>query len=116
MRDEGVPPQRLSRSNLRQMYWTIGQMLTHHTSNGCNLLPGDLLGTGTVSGPDNDSLGCLLEITEQGRRPVELGTGEQRRFLEDGDEVALRAFCERPGYARIGFGSCSGVIIPAIVR
>lgn len=103
-------PVRLSRGNLRDLYWTPAQMLTHHASNGCNLRPGDLLASGTVSGPTPDSLGCLLEITRRGAQPLILPNGESRKFLEDGDEVILRAYCEREGYARIGFGECAGVI------
>jgi fumarylacetoacetase len=100
----------LSRSNLRDLYWTLAQMLTHHTSNGCNLQSGDLLATGTVSGLSPDSLGCLLEITRRGAEPLQLPNGETRKFLEDGDEVILRGYCEREGYARIGFGECRGVV------
>jgi fumarylacetoacetase len=111
MRRQGFEPLRLSRNSFRSMYWTLAQMLTHHTSNGCNLRPGDLLGSGTVSGPDANSLGCLLEITRQGRQPIHLPTGESRTFLLDGDEVILRGFCEREGYARIGFGECRGIIV-----
>jgi fumarylacetoacetase len=88
-------------------------MIAHHTSNGCNLRPGDLLGSGTLSGPTPGSLGCLLEITRRGREPLELPNGETRAFLADGDEVILRASCERAGYRRIGFGECRGVVAPA---
>jgi fumarylacetoacetase len=97
---------------MADLYWTVGQMLTHQTSNGCNLLPGDLFATGTISGATKDSRGCLLERTWRGAEPLTLPTGEQRSFLEDGDEVILRGFCERPGAARIGFGECRGVIVP----
>ena len=110
MRRDGVEPVRLSRGSLRDMYWTLAQLLAHHTSNGCNLRPGDLLGSGTVSGPQEGSQGCLLEITRRGAQSVELPSGEQRGFLEDGDEVILRGHCERQGYARIGFGECRGVV------
>ena len=96
------------------MYWTIAQLVSHHTSNGCNLRPGDLLGSGTISGPDPDSRGSLIERTSRGREPIRLPNGESRSFLEDGDEVIMRAFCERPGFARIGFGECSGMIVPAL--
>jgi fumarylacetoacetase len=112
MRDEGVAPLRLSRGSFADMYWSVAQMVTHHTSGGCNLLTGDLIASGTVSGPRDDSRGCLLEITG-GARAIDLPTGEQRVFLEDGDEIVLHGFCERAGYARIGFGTCTGVIIPA---
>ena len=108
MRDANVPPFRLSRGNLKDLYWTIAQMVAHHTSNGCNLRPGDLLATGTVSGPDKDSRGCLLEITRRGAEPLTLPTGEVRKFLEDGDEITLRGYCERAGLPRIGLGECTG--------
>lgn len=114
MRREGVAPLRLTRGNLREMYWTAGQMVAHHTSNGCNLRPGDLIASGTVSGPEKDSRGCMLELTWRGTEPVELPGGETRRFLEDGDEVIMRGYCERDGAARIGFGECRGLIEPAI--
>jgi fumarylacetoacetase len=114
MRENGIEPLRLSRGNLRHLYWTVAQLLTHHASNGCNLRPGDLLATGTVSGADEEARGCLLEITRRGAEPLTLPTGETRRFLEDGDEVILRGCCERAGLPRIGFGPCSGVVLPAI--
>jgi fumarylacetoacetase len=96
------------------MYWTVAQMITHHTSNGCNLQPGDLIGTGTISGPDRDSCGSILEMTLGGRHPVVLASGEERRFLEDGDEVILRARGRREGCAPIGFGECRATILPAL--
>ena len=110
MRQAGVAPLRLSRSNLRDLYWTIAQLLTHHSSNGCNLRPGDLFGSGTVSGSTRDSLGCLLEFTRRGAEPFCLPTGEERRYLEDGDEVILRGYSEREGSVRIGFGECRGTV------
>ena len=110
MRAAGIEPLRLSRGNFRDTYWTIAQMLAHHTSNGCNLRPGDLFGSGTVSGPTRDSLGCLLELTRRGTEPFRLPTGEERCYLEDGDEVILRAYCEREGCVRIGFGDCRGTV------
>jgi fumarylacetoacetase len=113
MRELKQPAHVLSRSSLRHLYWTIGQLLTHHASNGCNLRPGDLLGTGTVSGPTRDSRGCLLELTWRGTEPLQLPSGETRRFLEDGDEVIFRGWCERMGAARIGLGECRGLITPA---
>jgi fumarylacetoacetase len=91
----------------------MAQMLTHHASNGCNLRPGDLLASGTVSGADPTAHGCLLELTGRGKSPVTLPNGEQRNFLEDGDEVILRGFCERDGFRRIGLGTCRGTILPA---
>jgi fumarylacetoacetase len=113
MREQNVAPVRLSHSNFRDMYWTVAQMLTHHASNGCNLRPGDLIASGTVSGPEKENRGCLLELTWRGKEPITLPTGEVRRFLEDGDEVILRGYCERKGFRRIGFGECRGVILPA---
>lgn len=110
MRREGAAAVRVSRGNLRDLYWTLAQMLTHHASNGCNLRSGDLLATGTVSGATADSVGCLLEKTRRGAEPLALPDGETRKFLEDGDEVMLRGYCEREGYARIGFGECCGVV------
>jgi fumarylacetoacetase len=110
MREKGEPPAMLSRSGLRSLYWTLAQILTHHASNGCNLRPGDLLASGTVSGPDKSERGCLLELTWRGTEPLTLPSGETRRFLEDGDEVILRGHCAREGFARIGFGECRGVV------
>ncbi len=118
MRKRGMAPHRLSKGSFRDMYWTIAQMVAHHSSNGCNLQPGDLMASGTVSGPTAGSRGCMLELTWGGagqpRAPIELPTGEKRVFLEDGDEVILRGYCEREGFRRIGLGECRGVITPAI--
>jgi len=113
MREQGLPAHRLSTSNLQDLYWTVGQMATHHASNGCNLRPGDLLASGTVSGPGKDARGCLLELTWRGAEPITLPNGEVRRFLEDGDEVVLRGTCRRAGAAAIGFGECRGIVLPA---
>jgi fumarylacetoacetase len=113
MRNENIEPFRISRSNTKDLYWTVGQMLTHHASNGCNLQTGDLMATGTVSGPGKDERGCLLERTWRGTEPLEMPSGETRRFLEDGDEVIMKGYCEREGFRRIGFGECRGRIIPA---
>jgi fumarylacetoacetase len=112
MREEGAAPARIARTNFRNMYWTFAQMVTHHMSNGCNLQPGDLLGSGTASGPEDESRACLAEITE-GRSPLALPNGETRLWLEDGDEVVFRARAERAGFAAIGFGECRGRIDPA---
>ncbi len=105
-------PMLVSRSDFSTLYWTFAQMIAHHTSNGCPIRAGDLIGSGTVSGPDNNSRGCLLEITSRGTQPLELPTGETRRFLEDLDEVILRGWCEQSGFRRIGLGECRGVIGP----
>jgi fumarylacetoacetase len=106
-------PVHLSRGNFRDMYWTVAQLVAHHTSNGCNLMPGDLLASGTISGKTKGSRGSLLELAWRGSEPIELPSGEQRAFLEDGDQIILRAFCEREGHARIGFGECHGMVLPA---
>ena len=111
MRDAGQPPAPVSRSHFRDMYWTIGQLVAHHASNGCNLRPGDLLASGTVSGPTRDARGCLLELTWRGAEPLTLPSGETRTFLEDGDEVVLRGWCERDGARRIGFGTAEGRVV-----
>jgi fumarylacetoacetase len=103
----------LSRTNHRHAYWSAAQMIAHHTENGCNLRPGDLLGTGTQSGPTPGEEGCLLELTRGGREPLTLPNGETRSFLHDGDTVVLRGWCERHGHARIGFGECRGTVLPA---
>jgi fumarylacetoacetase len=113
MRDEKIKPIMLSSSNMKDLYWTIGQMLAHHASNGCNLQTGDLMASGTVSGKEGSERGCMLELTWRGKEPLTLPTGEERRFLEDGDEVIMRGYCQREGYRRIGFGECRGIILPA---
>lgn len=115
MRQQNLAPHRLSASNTKDLYWTFAQMLTHHSSNGCNLRSGDLLASGTVSGATKDSQGSLIELTERGARPITLPTGEIRRFLEDGDEIILRGYCEREGFRRIGFGECRGRIMPGSI-
>ena len=113
MRQQGLPATRLSQSNALDAYWTAAQLVTHHTSNGCNLQVGDLLGTGTLSGPGPEQGGSLLELSNGGRAPLALPGGEQRTFLEDGDTVTLRAYCEARGAVRIGLGSVSGTVLPA---
>jgi fumarylacetoacetase len=113
MRAAGSPPVRLSHSNFRDSWWTVAQMLTHHTVNGCNLNPGDLFGSGTQSGPEPAQAGSLLELTHGGRQPLALPDGEARTFLEDGDRVILRGWCERAPYVRIGFGEAAGTVLPA---
>jgi fumarylacetoacetase len=102
-------PQRVSRGNFRDMYWTLAQLVAHHTSNGCNLSSGDLLASGTVSGETKESRGSLLELAWRGTEPLELASGETRTFLEDGDEVVMRAWCEKDGL-RVGFGECRGTV------
>ena len=113
MRASGAAPQTLARTNFRHSYWSIAQMVAHHSVNGCNLEGGDLLGTGTQSGPAPEEAGSLLELTEGGTRPLRLQSGETRTFLEDGDRVILKSWCERPGCARIGFGEASGIVLAA---
>jgi fumarylacetoacetase len=113
MRAAKTPPVRVSRGRASDLYWTLAQMYAHHTSNGCNLRPGDLFASGTISGPTKESRGCLLELTWRGAEPLELPSGETRKFLEDGDEVIMRGHCERPGAARLGFGECRGVVHPS---
>ena len=123
MRNENVAPHKLSGTSFTNMYWTIAQMLTHHASNGCNIKAGDLMASGTVSGPGRDERGCLLELTWNGdaqnplpgsdRTPLQLPTGEERKFLADGDEVIFRGYCETESHRRIGFGECRGVVLPA---
>lgn len=123
MREENHEPHVLSRGNFRDMYWTMAQMLTHHSSNGCNLQPGDLMASGTVSNRDKGSRGCLLELTWDGdlenpvpgtqRTAIQLASGEERKFLADGDEVIMTGFCQRDNYRRIGFGQCRGTVLPA---
>jgi fumarylacetoacetase len=106
-------PMLVSHGDFSDLYWTLGQMIAHHTSNGCPIRAGDLIGSGTVSGPEKRNRGCLLEMTWRGTEPFEFPTGETRRFLEDGDEVILRGWCEAPGFRRIGLGECRGIITPA---
>lgn len=124
MRAKNLPPHSISKGNSKDLFWTFAQMVAHHSSNGCNLQPGDLLGSGTISGRDKNSRGCLLELTWDGigsdgkpkpRTPVTLPTGETRTFLADGDEVIMRAAAEKPGFRRVGFGECRGRILPAKV-
>ncbi len=113
MRDEGTAPSQLSQSSFKHSYWTVAQMVTHHTVNGCNFLPGDMLGSGTQSGPEHEEAGSMLELSRGGKQSITLANGEQRTFLEDGDKVIMRGWCEASGYNRIGFGSVEGTILPA---
>jgi len=107
-------PVRVSHSDFASLYWTLSQMIAHHTSNGCPLRPGDLIGSGTVSGPEKQNQGCLLELTRRGADPLQLHTGETRAFLEDGDELILKGWCEASGFRRIGLGECRGLIFSAL--
>ncbi len=113
MREQGIEAIRLSQADTSQLYWTLAQLLTHHASNGCNLQPGDLLASGTLSGPDKHNRGCLAELTWRGTEPIALPTGETRRFLDDGDEVTLKGYATREGWPRLGFGDCRGLVIPS---
>ena len=114
MRELALPPHRLCLTSYRHAYWTLAQLITHHTVNGCNLQAGDLLGTGTLSGPTVTEAGALIELTVGGKQPVTLSSSESRTFLEDGDAVILRAHCEKAGAARIGFGQSYGRIEPPV--
>ncbi len=114
MRRAGVAGDPLSRSNFRDAYWTVAQLVAHHTVNGCNLRTGDLLGSGTLSGPAPGQAGSLMELSAGGQRPLRLSNGEPRVYLEDGDTVILRGHCQREGFRRIGFGECRGTVLPAV--
>ena len=114
MREQGAAPVRLSRGRAADLYWTLPQMLAHHTSNGCNLRPGDLFASGTISGPAKESRGSLLELTWRGAEPLALPGGEERGYLVDGDEVTVRGYCDREGFRGIGFGECRGTVIAAL--
>lgn len=113
-RRQGAAPAKLSSSNFRDAYWTVSQLVTHHTVNGCRMQPGDLLGTGTLSGPAQGEEGSLLELTMGGKHPISLPWGEERGFLQDGDEIILRAHCRKPGYPTLSLGECAGTVLPAI--
>jgi fumarylacetoacetase len=113
MRAQGQTAARLSHTSYRHAYWTMAQLVTHHTVNGCNLQPGDLFGSGTLSGPTLVEAGALIELTVGGKQPLTLPNGQTRAFLEDGDTVVLKGWCEKPGAARIGFGECRGTVLPA---
>lgn len=113
MRAAGEAPTQVSKSSFKHSYWTVAQMVTHHTVNGCNFQPGDMLGSGTQSGPEHEEAGSLLELSRGGKEKITLANGEQRTFLEDGDNVIMRGWCEKDGFARIGFGSVEGTVLPA---
>jgi fumarylacetoacetase len=113
MRGENVTAEVISRSNSKYLYWSVAQQLAHATSNGASVSPGDLFASGTISGPKPGSYGSLIELTWRGANPLRLASGEERAFLEDGDEITMAGYCEAPGKPRIGFGSVSGTILPA---
>jgi fumarylacetoacetase len=113
MRAEGTPAASIARSNFVDSYWSVAQMVTHHSVNGCNLVAGDFFGSGTQSGDSLDQVGSLMESSRGGKEPVDLGNGEQRLFLDDGDSVIMRGFCEREGFRKIGFGEVVGTVLPA---
>jgi fumarylacetoacetase len=112
-RQQKLEATRLSQTSFKHQYWTVSQMVAHHTINGCNLQPGDVLGSGTISGPTAGEAGAMMELAQNGTAPVSLATGEERSFVEDGDAIVLRGFCEKPGFARIGFGDCRGQVLAA---
>ena len=112
MRSHGEAPVEITHTNLNTLYWTAAQMIAHHTSNGCNLRPGDLLGTGTTSGPTDETRACMLELTSGGKDPIRLPNSETRAWVEDGDEVALHGRANRKGFVPIGFGECRARIEP----
>jgi fumarylacetoacetase len=114
MRAAGEHPMRIVRTDFKHMYWTLAQMLAHHTSNGCNMQTADLIASGTTSGPEPDAKACLAEINQRGTRAVELANGERRMWLEDGDELQIRGRAMRDGFVSIGFGPCDGCVVPAI--
>jgi fumarylacetoacetase len=117
-RERGAGPVRIAATSFRHQHWTLAQMLAHHTVGGCNLQSGDLLGSGTISGPEPSEAGAMMELTQAGRAPLRLDNGgggiDERAFLVDGDAVIFRGWCERSGFARIGFGECRGVVLPAL--
>src|SRR5690606_3531717 len=113
-RSQGAEPAPLSRSNFRDAYWNVAQLVAHHTVNGCKLQPGDMMGTGTLSGPSESEGGSLLELTVNGKKPISLPWGEERTFLQDNDEIIFRARCAKEGYPTISFGECTGKVLPAI--
>jgi len=112
MRDAGQPAAKLTNSSFRHSYWTTAQMVAHHTVNGCNLVAGDFFGSGTQSGPNAEEAGSLLELTGAGKNKLDLGNGESRGFVEDGDAIVMRGFCEKDGVKRIGFGECYSLVLP----
>lgn len=116
MREARLPPEAMSRTSFSHHYWSVAQMVTHHTAGGCNLQPGDLLGSGTISGPEPAEAGALMELALAGKKPVQLSNGERRSFLEDGDAIIFHGWCERDGFNRIGFGFNHGQVLPALLQ
>lgn len=114
-RDMNLPASRLSHTSFKHQYWSVAQMVTHHAIGGCNLRPGDLLGSGTISGPEKSEAGAMMELASNATEPVALSTGETRSYVEDGDAIILRGYCQKPGFARIGFGESRGDVLPAKV-
>jgi fumarylacetoacetase len=113
MRAVGIEAARLTHTSYRHAYWTMAQLVAHHTVNGCNLRPGDLFGSGTLSGPTLDQAGALIELTVGGKQPITLPNGQIRTYLEDGDTVVIKGWCDKPGAVRLGFGECRGTVMPA---
>jgi fumarylacetoacetase len=113
MRAAGIDAARLTHTSYRHAYWTMAQLVAHHTVNGCNLQPGDLFGSGTLSGPTLDQAGALIELTVGGKQPITLPDGQTRTYLEDGDTVVIKGWCDKPGAVRLGFGECRGTVMPA---
>ncbi len=111
LRAKGLPPHRMSTSNTTDLYWTVAQLIAHHTCSGCNLAAGDLFGSGTISGPTLEGYGSLMELSADGQRQITLASGEARTFVENGDEVIFRAHCRKSGHAPIGFGECRARIV-----
>jgi fumarylacetoacetase len=116
MREQASPAQEISKTNFKHQHWCVSQMVVQHTVGGCNLHAGDVLGTGTVSGPTAQEAGAIIELAKAGKEPITLANGEQRSFLLDGDAVVLRGVCEREGHVRIGFGECVGEVLPAVTN
>jgi fumarylacetoacetase len=114
MRNQGREAQEISRTNFKHQHWCVSQMLVQHTVGGCNLHAGDVLGTGTISGPTPEEAGAIIELAQAGKKPITLETGETRAFLSDGDAVVLHGACERAGAVRIGFGECRGEVLPSV--
>ena len=113
MRDDNTPPSKVSQSSFKHSYWSVAQMVAHHSVNGCNFMPGDMLGSGTQSGPTHEEAGSLIELSRGAKEKITLNNAEQRCFLEDGDNVIMRGWCEKEGFVRIGFGFVAATVLPA---